>query len=331
MREKSNDRSPVRPEHFSYRAGPRGSRPHGMRRFARWFYRRALVLVGLLLILRLSGCMEHLFYHPTAGPTPAPNLPGAELVTFQSRDGTKLCGWFIPAPAGANAIADGGSRAATILHAHGNAGNINDHIWFTEFLLQAPPLGFNLFIFDYRGYGQSEGSARTRGPLIADMHAALDYLLTRGDVHPQRLGMYGQSLGGSIGLNVMAERKEIRCAVIESAFTSWRDMAACAVGGSGQPAWWCQSLAWMLIPDTHRADRAIARITAESNRPILIVHGDADTIIPVTHGRQLKAAGGDNVQLIEYPGGNHNTLRETHPEMERTVIEFFRAHLDAGD
>ena len=55
--------------------------------------------------------------------------------------------------------------------------------------------------------------------------------------------------------------------------------------------------------------------------------GDADSIIPIEHGRALKEAGGDRVQLVEYPGGDHNSLRETHPEMEATVVEFFRSHL----
>lgn len=281
-------------------------------------YRCLLYLAALVLVLRLSGCMESLFYQPSVGPTPVPaELPGAELVTFASRDGTKLCGWFIPAKTGAIASA----LAPTILHVHGNAGNINDHIWFSEYL---PTAGFNVLIFDYRGYGQSEGRARRRGPLIEDANAALDHLLTRRDVDPKRIGMYGQSLGGSIGLNVMADRKEIRAAVIESAFASWRDMASCAVGGL-QPGWLACGLARVLIPDTHRPAEAIAR--AARDRPILILHGDADHIVPVQHGRQLAQAGGANVQMMEVPGGDHNTLRETNPELERRVIEFFQKHL----
>ncbi len=295
-----------------------------MRRAAGRVGRLLLVLATLAVVLRLSGCMERLFYHPTVGPTPAPEMPGAEVVTFKSRDGTKLYGWFIPAATSATASdrRESAVPGATILHVHGNAGNMNDHIWFTEFL---PAAGFNLFIFDYRGYGQSEGAARRRGPLIEDTHAALDYLLARDDVDPKCIGMYGQSLGGSIGLNVMAERPEIRCAVIESAFTSWQDIAASAVGG-GQPGPFARALAWMLISDSQRPDDAVARISA-SGRPILVLHGDADSIIPVEHGRALKTAGGAKVQYIEYPGGDHNTLRDTHPEMQASVVAFFRESL----
>jgi uncharacterized protein len=134
--------------------------------------------------------------------------------------------------------------------------------------------------------------------------------------------MYGQSLGGAIGLNVMADRKEIRAAVIESTFTSWRDMAACAVGGL-QPNFVCRSLATVLIPDSHRVDDAITKI----DWPILLVHGDADSIIPVTHSRKLAKVGGPNVKLVELPGGDHNSLRETHPEIEKIVIDFLRSAL----
>lgn len=284
---------------------------------------RTLVVIALAcFVVRLTGCMERMFYQPTVGLTPVPiTLAGAELVTFTSRDGTRLCGWFIPAKGGdaANASAP---TAPTILHVHGNAGNMNDHAWFTEYL---PHAGFNLLLFDYRGYGQSEGHARSRERLIEDTNAALDHLLARDDIDEHRIGMYGQSLGGAIGLNVMAERPEIRAAVIESAFSSWRDEAANVLGGE-HPAWWARSLAWLLIPDGHRADDAITRCAP---RPILIVHGDADTLVFASHGRRLKAAGDEHVTLIEYAGGSHNTLRETNPEVEDVITGFFREHLPA--
>ena len=294
-----------------------GHPPSRVAQVSRRAWRAALFVASVVLILRLTGCMESLFYQPTVAPTPVPiGLNGAELVEFRSRDGARLCGWFIPA----QSAADGSETPATILHAHGNAGNMNDHAWFTEYL---PVAGFNVFIFDFRGYGQSEGRAWTRNGLLDDTHAALDYLVTRSDVDRGRIGMYGQSLGGSIGLNVMAERSEIRAAVIESAFTSWREEAAAAVSGE-PPAWWARLAAWMLISDRARPDEAIVRC---GPRPILIVHGDSDGTVPVEHGRRLRAAGGANVELVEVAGGDHNSLRETNPEIEQRIIWFFRSHL----
>jgi dipeptidyl aminopeptidase/acylaminoacyl peptidase len=241
------------------------------------------------------------------------HFPRGESVHFASTDGTRLHGWFLPG--GANPRA-----CATILHIHGNAGNIESHIGFTDYL---PAAGFNLFIFDYRGYGESKGSAHSRKPLIADTIAALNVLLARTDVDPARIGIYGQSLGGSIGLNVMADRPDIGAGVFESAFTSWRDIAATVLGG-GDPGAISRALSAILVDDSCRADDAIARI----DRPILLVHGDADSIVPVQHSRKLLAAAtSDDVRLIEFPGGDHNSLRDTHPEIEQIVIEFFRGHL----
>ena len=265
--------------------------------------------------------MERLFYHPESGPTPLPaHFRGGQAVWFNSNDGTRLHGWFIPAQS--KLVAEGESAAAlapTIVHVHGNAGNILSHIWFTEYL---PNAGFNLFLFDYRGYGQSKGRARSRRPLIEDTHAAINYLLTRSDVDVRRIGMYGQSLGGSIALNVMAERQDIRAAVIESAFASWREIAACAIGGN-KPGFLCTSISTVLISDSHRPDHAISNI----HRPVLLIHGDADTIIPVEHSRQLAKASAGSAKLIEVPGGEHNSLRDTHPEIESLVIDFFNSAL----
>jgi hypothetical protein len=252
--------------------------------------------------------MERLFYVPTAGPTAPPPHLAAEDAWFRSADGTRLHGWFLPAAGGARS-------APTVLHVHGNAGNIESHAWFSEFL---PPGGINLFLFDYRGYGRSAGRARRRGPLIEDTIAALEVLLDRSDVDPRRIGMFGHSLGGAIGLNVMARRREIRAAVIMSAFPSWREMAVSAAGGGPVS----RLAARLLIRDGARPDEAIARI----DRPLLIIHGTDDAIVPVSLGRRL-AARAPGAVVVELPGGGHNDLRETHPEVDDLILEFFRKNL----
>ncbi len=285
------------------------------------FLRRGVVAVmaaAVVISFWSTGCMERLFYHPTRAATVAPpEVSGAESVNFTSSDGTRLHGWFIPASDGAPV-----ERAATILHVHGNAGNIEGHVWFTQFL---PAAGFNLFIFDFRGYGRSEGTARQRGPLIADANAAVDTLLARPDVDARRLGLFAHSLGGAIGLNVMAQRPELRCALVMSAFSSWRDMAADAVGGD-PPGPVSRFMARLLIKDDHRADVAIAGI----DRPILIIHGTDDQIVPASHGRRLAEAG-PTAQLIEIDGGDHNNMRSSHPQVDDLVINFFRRTLGEPD
>lgn len=293
--------------------------PLRRRSWPRYVVTRLAVLVGLLGLLWVTGCMERLFYHPTRGSTPPPpEVPGAESVWFSSADGTRLHGWWLPA---SHTRDDSNQPAPTIVHVHGNAGNIVDHRFFTEHL---PPAGFNVFLFDYRGYGESEGLAWKRGRLIADADAALNVVLARPDVDPERVGIYGQSLGGAIALNVMAARPEIRCGIIESGFTSWREIAANVVGGD-PPNLVARGLATLLISDGDRPIDAIITI----DRPILLLHGDADRIIPISHSRRLKSAGSASVALVELPGGEHNSLRWSHPEVDRTEIEFLRRTLDS--
>ncbi len=276
----------------------------------RWLAVTAVIIIPLWA----TGCLERLFYHPTSAQTvPPPELADVESVWFASGDGTRLHGWLIPASDGTPR-----DRAATVMHVHGNAGNIETHLWFTEY---QPAAGFNLFIFDFRGYGRSEGTARRRRPLIADTNAALDMLLARPDIDPRRIGMYAQSLGGAIGLIVMADRAELRSGLIMSGFSSWRDVAADAVGGDPTGAA-SRLLARILVRDHDRPDEAIARI----DRPILLIHGTDDDLVRASHGRRLAEAG-PTAELLEIDGGDHNGMRTSHPEIDRHVIEFFRRTL----
>ncbi len=277
---------------------------------------RLVVVAAAIVILRVSGCMERLFYHPTVEPTPPASH--VEGVTFDSRDGTKLYGWWIPAK---GRIASEGP-APTIIHLHGNAGNIRDHEWFTQHL---PPARFNVFIFDYRGYGQSAPGRLRRSGLLADAHGALDAVLSREDVDPAKVALYGQSLGGAVGIVLMAERMEIRAGVFETPFASWRGVAASVIGGES-PGFFARAVAWMFISDSQSPLKAIRSI----DRPLLLFHGEADDIVPVAHSRQLAEAMGARCEIEVYPGGRHNTLKETHPEMAERMIEFLHDVFDSS-
>src|SRR5690606_10025203 len=126
-------------------------------------------------------------YFPSREPFETP--AGYEDVTFQTPDGLRLHGWFMPAVGAAPAGSMGGSagsggagdaaagRRPAIIHVHGNTGHVALHADFSAFLTQA---GFHVFVFDYRGFGRSDGGGRlTRAALLADTHAAIDYLRAR--------------------------------------------------------------------------------------------------------------------------------------------------------
>src|ERR1051325_11044653 len=147
---------------------------------------------GLALALAcLTGCVQGAFYHPdrVLYDTPARLGLKYEQVTFASQDGTRLVGWFIPA----RGYADPKRAKGTVVHFHGNAQNLSAHWQFVDWL---PQRGFNLFVFDYRGYGASQGSPEPKG-VFEDSLAALDYVRARPDVDPERLLALGQSLGGT--------------------------------------------------------------------------------------------------------------------------------------
>ncbi|UCG33952.1 MAG: alpha/beta hydrolase, partial [Phycisphaerales bacterium] len=134
---------------------------------------------------------DRLFYYPTVKTYESPESSGlaAEPVYFQSADRVRLHGLFFPAAE---------SPRGTVLHFHGNAGNVTGH-W--PFIAWLPPAGWNVLCFDYRGFGCSQGRISQRGSVL-DVHAALDYVLSRPDVDPARVVAFGQSLGGAVAVVV---------------------------------------------------------------------------------------------------------------------------------
>ncbi len=266
--------------------------------------------------------MERLFYMPSRAKTPAPLWlePRAEAIWFTSADGTGLRGWFIPA-AGADP-----RTAPSIVHVHGNAGSLNDHLAFVDFL---PAAGVNVLSFDYRGYGESEGSAWSRAPLVEDTLAALAALRGRADIDPSRIALYGVSLGGAIAIVAAARDAAtggaLGALLLESPFACWRDVAANALGGD--PAWApVRGIASWLIPAERDGVPRPVDAIAQLGIPILIIHGDADTIVPVSHGRRLAEAA-PAATLLELRGAQHNSLQATHPQARRAMVEFLHRAL----
>lgn len=238
----------------------------------------------------LAGCGNGLFYHPdpVQYTTPAQFHQKYEDVYFTSRDGTRLHGWFIPAA---------GKARATIVHFHGNAENMSAHYAFIAWL---PPRGYNVFTFDYRGYGQSGGSPDRDG-IHDDAQAALDYVAARADAGSRNVVILGQSLGGAVGIVAAAEHKQdLRAVIIESTFTSYRAIAhdkaeevpvvGPVVGSVLRPSVGYDPIDY------------IARI---SPVPLMLLHGTADPVIPIAHGERLYEKAGPPKRLVVLQGGRH--------------------------
>jgi fermentation-respiration switch protein FrsA (DUF1100 family) len=258
---------------------------------------------------------DRLFYHPTWKEYDRPerlNL-AYESVRFPTADGLQLHGWFFPAASPA---------AGSVLHLHGNAGNITGHFHHVAWLPQA---GWNVFCFDYRGYGRSPGRA-SRAGTITDAHAALDYLLSRPDVDPQRTVAFGQSLGGAVGIVLAAHRRELAGLAVDGAFDSYRGIANWHIRHNPillVLAWWLPRL---LMTDGYDPIDDVARV---SPRPLLIIQGTADRIVDPQTARRLYDAARRPKELWLIDGADHyEALDELGEENRPRLLAFFKACVD---
>jgi hypothetical protein len=201
-------------------------------------------------------------------------------VEFETADGERLHGWWAK------------RRAVVLGHVllcHGNAGNVGDRVLHAALLTAA---GFDVLLFDYRGYGQSSGSPGEQGT-YRDARAALGCLLGQPDVDASRVLYVGESLGGAVALELALAHPPAGL-VLLSAFTSVRDMARVHYGLLPAP----------LVPDAYPSLRLIAGLRA----PLLVLHGDDDAIVPVEQGRALFDAAPGPKRLRIVPGVGHNDI-----------------------
>jgi fermentation-respiration switch protein FrsA (DUF1100 family) len=262
----------------------------------------------LALPVFLTGCVQSMFYYPDRTRYETPEALGLhyETVRFASADGTRLSGWFIPATGRQQNPKD---AKGTVVHFHGNAQNMSSHWRFVAWL---PKQDFNVFVFDYRGYGESEGTPEPKG-VFDDSNAALDYVRTRADIDPGRLLVFGQSLGGTNAVAAVGSgnRAGVKAAAIESTFYSYSAIASEKLPGAG-----------LLVSDDYAASKYIAAI---SPIPLLLIHGTADAVIPHSHSRRLLEAARDPKRLVEVAGAGHlEPMAERFGSTyQRALVEFF--------
>lgn len=203
-----------------------------------------------------------------------------EDVTFDSADGTRLNGWFIP----------GTDPHRTILYCHGNGEDVAANGEFAVHLAQTT--GASVFIFDYRGYGHSAGKPNEAG-CIADGSAAQKWLAEKMKLKLDDVILMGRSLGSAVALALAAENGA-RALVLENAFTTMPDVAAHHY--PWLPVRWIMKNRYDNLPRIQKY-----------NGPLLQSHGTADTLIPIALAQQLFAASpSESKKWIEHPGLGHN-------------------------
>lgn len=230
---------------------------------------------------------DRMFYYPTRDQPRTPGDLGLnfENVEFASKDGTKLHGWFIPAK--------GLAAKATVVFSHGNAGSLGHHLPFVSWL---PAEGFNVFLYDYRGYGKSEGKIDRKG-MTEDAAAAFRTALSQQGVDKGKVLSLAHSLGGAKSIaGLAAERPAgLRGVAVMSSFASYKAMARTWGGNVGAE----------LTNDEFAPVDLIGKLEGV---PILIMHGDADEVIPFDEGRVLAAAAREPKEFWTVPKGRHNDL-----------------------
>jgi fermentation-respiration switch protein FrsA (DUF1100 family) len=262
----------------------------------------------------MTGC-THLFYRPDAHVYQAPEALGIpfETPSFPSLDGTRLTGLFLPA---AKQPALG-----TVLHLHGNGGNMTGHWGYSAWLAKE---GFNVLVLDYRGYGASEGKPSERGT-VEDAVAALSYLRARKDVEPDKLLVLGQSLGGAIALAAVAQSSTgVRALSLDSAFSSYRAVTREKLAG-----WWLTNLLkWplsLLVSDRERPLDALAKL---KGLPLLITAAPLDPVVPYEESLKLYEAASQPKTLWVIPGEGHCDAYYRYGATYRPrLVEFFDAAL----
>ena len=230
----------------------------------------------------IRSLLNALLYFPSRAIIETPASAGLDYRELQldTDDGERLHGWWI------------GTTTESLGHlllCHGNAGNVGDRVLHATLLTAA---GFDVLLFDYRGYGLSTGRPREEGT-YRDARAALTCLLEQPGVDPARAFYLGESLGGAVALDLALERPPAGL-VLLSAFTGVR-----ALGALHYPF-----LPAALIPDAYPTLRRVRELRA----PLLVLHGDGDTIVPLSHGKALFDAASEPRHIHVFPGVGHNDL-----------------------
>lgn len=223
---------------------------------------------------------EKLLFFPAKHPIGEwqPSGLNYEDVWFTAADGVRIHGWYCPSE----------KPRAAVLYAHGNAGNITHRAEVMR-LLQGR-LRATALIFDYRGYGRSDGVPTVEG-ILNDARAARTYLAQHAGIKESDVVLIGNSLGGAVAVQLAAEQRP-RALVLESTFSSLKDIAA-----HHYPA-----LAWLVSAKKLNSLEHIAKYRG----PFLQCHGDADRTIPFALGEKLFAAANEPKQFVRIPNGDHN-------------------------
>jgi pimeloyl-ACP methyl ester carboxylesterase len=269
-------------------------------RWPRKLLRAVLIYAGIpycIVTIGFVALQRRLIYPATAADRiPVPKLTDGRLseVTLTTHDGLALNGWRL-SPAAS------GQSAGLVLMFPGNSENRNSRLGDMQEISRT---GCEVLLVDYRGYGDNPGSPN-EGDFHRDAIGLWEYAIDTLGYRPDQIVLFGESLGGAVAVQLAADRcgagASPKGLIVSSTFDSMPSL----VGGR-YPAF---PFRWLLL-DTYRSDAAIRDVDC----PIVVLHGDADEMIPLERGRRLfeaappQSATGVAKRFVELPGRGHNDL-----------------------
>jgi uncharacterized protein len=256
--------------------------------FVKWtFIIAAAAYLGFGALMYFA--QRSLMYFPEALRTSpaAAGLRQAEEVTLDTADGERVIAWHVP-PHGDKPV---------VLYFHGNGGALAYRVERFQKLVAD---GTGLLALSYRGYGGSTGKPTEAG-LIEDARAAYAYAAER---YAGRIALWGESLGTGVAVALAAE-KPVTHLILDAPYTSAVDVAT--------DLYWFLPVR-LLMKDQFRSDQRIKQVTA----PVLILHGEADDIMPIRYGERLLAMVPGEKQMVRFPGGDHVDL-DRHGAMDAAL------------
>lgn len=248
-----------------------------------WRVCRIFLVVYFVLLLVLMFLENTLIFIPLNYPDDDWNPKGIAIedAHFTAADGTKLHGWYVPHE----------NPTAVILFCHGNAGNVTHRIDAIRALHNH--VGASVLVFDYRGYGRSEGKPDEPG-VLADARAARAWLAERAGVAPERIVLMGESLGGAVAVDLAADGA--RALIVESSFSSMPDVAA-------------YHYPWAPVRLLMQTKFNSAKTIRSYHGPFYQSHGDHDSVVPLKFAKRLFDAANEPKQFLLVEGADHNDPR----------------------
>jgi len=274
----------------------------------------ALTILGMVIVAYVGLALILYFMQPMFLYSPVREIPytPAELgldfeeVFFRTGDRLQLHGWFVPAP----------NAEFTVLYCHGNGGNM---MYFLDTVNSLNSLGLNCFVFDYRGYGSSQGRPSENGTYM-DVRAAYRWLTKKKGVAPQQIIIFGWSLGGSVAA-YLASKSRSAGLVIEGAFTSYAD-----VGSKYYPY---MPVRWFARFNYPTIDY-VRKVTC----PVLVIHSRDDEAVPFEFGLALYDAANEPKEFIELRGDHNEAFlisSETYKKAWTKWLKFLGASTRNGN